>query len=131
VVVAGPEELGAALRELAPTVVFDPLGDGFVAPVVEAIEPRGRIVSFGVSAGPEVTFNLQSLYRKMVTLFGYGGMLLTAEERRRGLETTLRAVRDGELRITVDSVLPLEEVNEAFTRLTDRRVQGKLLLDLT
>jgi D-arabinose 1-dehydrogenase-like Zn-dependent alcohol dehydrogenase len=27
-------------------------------------------------------------------------------------------------------VLALEDVNEAFQRLTDRRVQGKLLLDL-
>jgi D-arabinose 1-dehydrogenase-like Zn-dependent alcohol dehydrogenase len=31
----------------------------------------------------------------------------------------------------VDSVLPLEDVNDAFQRLADRRVQGKLLLDLS
>ncbi len=53
--------------------------------------PRGRIVSLGVSAGAEVTFNLQNLYRKMITLFGYGGMQLSREERRSGLEATLRA----------------------------------------
>lgn len=130
VLVGGPAELSAALPELAPTVVFDPLGGEFLPPVVEAVEPRGRIVSFGVSAGAEVTFNLQTLYRKMLTLFGYGGMQLRREERRPGLEATLRAVRDGQLRITIDSVLPLEEVNSAFDRLADRAVQGKLLLDL-
>jgi NADPH2:quinone reductase len=131
VLVGGPDELPAALAELAPTVAFDPLGGEFFAPVVESVEPRGRIVAFGVSAGAEVTFNLQTLYRQMVTLFGYGGMQLRREERRSGLEATLRAVRDGELRITIDSVLPLEEVNTALRRLTDRGVRGNLLLDLT
>jgi NADPH:quinone reductase len=131
VIVVGPDELGAALAGLAPTVVFDPLGGDFVAPVVEAIEPRGRIVSFGTSARAEVTFNLQMVYRKMLTLFGYGGMQLKRAERRSGLEATLCAVRDGDLRIVVDSVLALEDVNEAFARLVDRRVRGKVLLDLS
>jgi NADPH2:quinone reductase len=131
VLVAGPDELAAALPDLAPTVAFDPLGDGFIAPVVEAVQPRGRIVSLGVSAGAEVTFNLQSLYRKMLTLYGYGGMQLKREERRHGLAATLEAVRDGDLRIVIDSVLPLDQVNEAFARLTDRSVQGNLVLDLT
>ena len=60
--------------DFEPTVAFDPLGDGFVAPLVEAMAPRGRIVSFGVSAGAEVTFNMQLLYRKAVSLLGYGGL---------------------------------------------------------
>jgi NADPH:quinone reductase-like Zn-dependent oxidoreductase len=85
----------------------------------------------GVSAGAEVTFNLQSLYRKMLTLYGYGGMQLKREERRRGLDATLAAVRDGDLHIAIDSVLPLDQVNEAFARLTDRGVQGNLVLDLS
>jgi NADPH2:quinone reductase len=131
VVVTGPEQLAASLGELAPTVAFDPLGGDFIAPVVESIEPRGRIVSLGTTAGAQVTFNLQTLYRNRVTLLGYGGMQLDRAERRSGLEATLRAVRDGDLRVAVDSVLPLAEVNEAFTRLADRRVRGKLLLDLT
>jgi NADPH2:quinone reductase len=131
VLVAGPDELAAALADLAPTVAFDPLGDGFIASVVEAVQPGGRIVSLGVSAGAEVTFNLQSLYRKMLTLYGYGGMQLKREERRRGLDATLAAVRDGDLHIAIDSVLPLDQVNEAFARLTDRGVQGNLVLDLS
>ena len=131
VLVGGPEEIAAPLAEFAPTVVFDPLGDGFVAPVVQAIAPRGRIVSFGVSAGAEVTFNLQLLYRKAVSMLGYGGGQLTRGERRRGLEAALEAVRAGDLAVRIDAVLPLDQVNEAFQRLADRRVQGNLLLDLS
>jgi NADPH:quinone reductase len=131
VLVSGPEELGELISELAPTVVFDPLGGGFLAPVVEATELRGRIISIGTSAGAEVSFNLQSLYRKSLRLLGYGGMQLRREERRPGLEAALRALAAGELRVPVDEVLPLARVNDAFARLVARGVQGKLLLGLS
>jgi NADPH:quinone reductase len=130
VIVAGADTLAEELSGFEPTVVLDPLGDGFLAPVLDALVPRGRIVSYGVSAGAEVTFNLQVLYRKMISLLGYGGMQLTPEERRPGLEAALEALRAGELRVRIDDVLSLEEVNDAFKRLVDRRVQGKLLLAL-
>jgi NADPH:quinone reductase len=131
VLVGGPADIAADIARFEPTVAFDPLGDGFVAPLVAAISPRGRIVSFGVSAGAEVTFNLQLLYRKAVSLLGYGGIILTRDERRPGLQAALEAVRAGELKVREDSVLALDDVNEAFQRLTERRVQGKLLLDLS
>ena len=98
--------------------------------MIDAIAPRGRLVSYGVSAGPDVAFNIQQLYRKMVTLFGYGGMLLNADERRTGLRAALAALAAGELKVRIDEVLALDEVGEAFARLTERRVQGKLLLAL-
>jgi NADPH:quinone reductase len=131
VIVAGADTLAEELSGFAPTVVLDPLGDGFLVPVLDALVPRGRIVSYGVSAGAEVRFNLQVLYRKMISLLGYGGMQLTPEERRPGLEAALEALRAGELRVRIDEVLPLEEVNDAFKRLVDRRVQGNLLLALS
>jgi NADPH2:quinone reductase len=130
VLVGDAGQVAAALADFSPTVAFDPLGDGFVAPLVDAIAPRGRIVSFGTSAGPEVSLNLQVLYRKMATLYGYGGMQLQRDERREGLRAALRALEAGELEVRVDSVLPLDAVNDAFERLRCRGVQGKLLLEL-
>lgn len=123
--------LAQPLAEFEPTVAFDPLGGPFVAPVIAAMAPRGRYVSYGVSAGGDVAFNIQQLYRKMITLLGYGGMQLTREERRPGLEAALGALAAGEFQVSVDTVLPLDGVNEAFARLAERRVQGKLLLDLS
>jgi NADPH2:quinone reductase len=119
-----------ALDELAPTVVFDPLGDGFLRTVIEAAAPGARLVSYGTSAGPEVQFNLQTLYRNGLSLLGYAGMRVGDEERRRGLHDALGALAAGDLRVVIDDVLPLEGVNEAFQRLVDRRVRGKLLLAL-
>ncbi len=131
VLVGGPGEIAAELADYAPTVAFDPLGDGFVAPLVEAMAPGGRIVSFGVSAGAQATLNLQQLYRKGLSLLGYAGLRLTREQRRAGLEEALEEVRSGRLRVRVDDVLELKRVGEAFQRLAERRVQGKLLLDLS
>jgi NADPH2:quinone reductase len=131
VLVGGPEQIAAALAEFRPTVALDSLGNGFLAPLVNAMAPRGRIISFGTTAGAEVTFNQQQLYRNALSLLGYGGMQLTGEERRPGLEAALRAVAAGELKVRIDSVLPLAAVNEAFERLAGRDVEGKLLLDLS
>lgn len=130
VLVGGPQDIAPALADLEPTVAFDVLGDAYTAALVEAMASRGRIVSLGVSAGSEVTFNMRLLYRKMLSLLGYGGTILTREDRRPGLQAALEAVRAGEMSVRIDSVLGLEDVNEAFQRLVDRTVQGKLLLDL-
>jgi NADPH:quinone reductase-like Zn-dependent oxidoreductase len=75
--------------------------------------------------------NLRVLYRKMISLLGYGGTSLGREERRAGLERALEALRAGELQVRIDAVLPLADVNEAFARITRREVAGKLLLDLS
>jgi NADPH2:quinone reductase len=131
VILGGAEQLLEQLGDFEPTVVLDPLGDGFVAPVIEALAVGGRLVVYGTSAGPEVRFNLQKLYRKAISLLGYGGMQLGRDERRAGLQAALSALRDGELKVRIDEVLPLERVNEAFERLVRREAQGKLLLALS
>jgi NADPH2:quinone reductase len=130
VLVGGPEELEAPLREFEPTAVLDPLGGPFVRGAIEALATRGRLVSYGTSADAEVSFNLQTLYRKMATLYGYGGLQLDTDERREGLRQALAALADGAMRVPIDDVLPLAEVNEAFARLERREVRGKLLLAL-
>lgn len=131
VLVGGAAQIAGELAQFQPTVAFDVLGGDYMATLVDAAAPRGRIVSLGVSAGADVTFNMRVLYRKMLSLLGYGGTILTREERRPGLQAALEAVRSGELKVRVDSVLALSDVNEAFERLVGRSVQGKLLLDLS
>ncbi|MDQ6745051.1 MAG: zinc-binding dehydrogenase [Actinomycetota bacterium] len=130
ILVGEAQDLREPLAELQPTAVFDPLGGDFVAVAVEALAPRGRLVSFGTSAGPQVSFNMQTLYRNMLTVLGYGGMHLDAREHRAGLQAALGALAAGELRVSIDEVLPLAAVGEALGRLERRQAQGKLLLEL-
>ena len=130
VIVSGPDQLNEQLSDFEPTVVLDALGHGFVERAVEALAVRGRLVVYGTSAGPEVTFNLRQLYRKRISLLGYGGTALTREERREGTQRALDALARRELKLPIDDRLALEQVNEAFERLAARTVRGKLLLDL-
>jgi NADPH2:quinone reductase len=131
VLVTDADGLVAAARDLRPTVIVDPLGGAFTGAALEAVAPRGRVVVYGTSAGAEVSFNLQQVYRNSKSLLSYGGLGLTAEERRAGLERTLRIVADGRMTIRIDRVLPLEQVGEAFDLITDRGLSGKVLLDCT
>ena len=131
VVTAGAGELAAAVEPLAPTVVFDALGDGFSGAAIEALAPFGRLVSFGVSAGPMAEVNMQRLYRKALTVYGYGGLIEPIERMAAGKAAALAALADGQLKVAVADVLPLGQVNDAFTALVDRAVSGKIVLDLT
>ena len=68
----------------------------------------------------------------MLTLLGYGGMQLGREERRTGLEAALRALaRRRDPGADRRGPRARDVVNEAFARLHERGVQGKLLLDLS
>jgi NADPH2:quinone reductase len=130
VVTVGAGELAGAVGSLAPTVVFDALGGGFSGAAVEALAPFGRLVSFGVSAGPMTELNMQSLYRKGLTVYGYGGLIEPEERMAAGKAAALGALAEGRLRVVVAERLALDRVNEAFTALIDRSVSGKIVLDL-
>ncbi len=129
-VVADAGTLAGSVAELRPTVVFDGLGDGFTGAAIEAIEPNGRLVLYGASADPEGRVPLLMVYRKNLTILGYGGLIQPEETIQRSVEGALTAVREGRMSVEIDSVLPLEEVNEALRRIEQRAVSGKLLLAL-
>ena len=130
VVTATATELAAAVEPLAPTVVFDALGDGFTGAAIEALRPFGRLVSFGASAGPMAEVNMQSVYRKGLTVYGYGGLAEPEDRAAAGKAAALGALADGRLRVVVAEVLPLGRVNDALAALVDRSVTGKIVLDL-
>jgi NADPH2:quinone reductase len=118
------------LAELRPTVVFDPLGGPYFGAAIEAMAPRGRLVLFGTSADATGQVPLQGLYRKSLRVIGYGGLMETDEAIAAGIRATLTAVAEGRLEVCIDSAIPLDQANDAFGRLVDRSVRGKLVLDL-
>ncbi|HVW34640.1 MAG TPA: zinc-binding dehydrogenase, partial [Acidimicrobiia bacterium] len=130
VVTADAGGLADAVAPLNPTVVFDALGGGFSAAAIEALAPQGRLSSFGVSSGPMAEINMQSLYRKGLTVYGYGGLIEPEDRLQAGKAGALKALAAGALRVQVADVLPLHRVNDAFAALVDRAVSGKIVLDL-
>jgi NADPH:quinone reductase len=128
VIVAGADGLTEAAASLRPTVVLDPLGDGFTGAAIEALEPHGRLVLYGTSAGPEGVVPLRTLYRKGITLRTHAGLLERDQVRAAGLRTALSALAGGQLTVPIDTIIPLAQVNDAFDRIRGRSLEGKLVL---
>lgn len=130
VVVGDASAVVDAARELKPTVVIDPLGDGYFGAGIELLEPRGRLVIFGTSADATGQVPLQQLYRKGITVYGYAGLMESDEAMAGHIRDALAALGDGRLEVVVDRVLPLDDVEAAFQLIQNRQVSGKVLLDL-
>lgn len=129
-VVTDAAGLAAAVRDIRPTVVLDPLGGAFTSAVLTVIAPRGRLVLFGASAGGEATLDLLQLYRNQTQLLTYTGVQATGDERRAGIRAALGAAAEGRLRVGIGREFPLESVNEAFAAISNHSVAGKVLLRL-
>lgn len=127
---ASPDELLQEADEIVPTVVFDALGGGYTVAAVELLTEHGRLVSYGASAGAESTLPIRTVYRKNLTIAGYGGMGESPDRLRGGTELALRALADGSMTIPVHEVRPLHEVGTALATLKSRGGAGKILLDL-
>jgi NADPH2:quinone reductase len=130
VIVADDAGLADAARDLQPTVVFDGLGGGFTGAAVDALQPHGRLVIFGASAGPDGQVPLQALYSKGLSMLGYAGLLESDEAMGTAIRQALQALAAGQLTVPVDGAVPLDQVNEAFDRIRQREVRGKIVLDL-
>jgi NADPH:quinone reductase len=130
VVAAGADELASQLAELQPTVVFDPLGDGFTGAAIASMARGGRLVIFGTTAGPTGTVPLEALYRSALRIQGYGGLGEPADVISASLASALRALADGRLDVSIGKELPLSQVNEGLELLGAHKFRGKLVLDL-
>ena len=130
VVVGDATEVGRQAAELRPTVVFDPLGDGFTGAAMEVLEPFGRLVLFGTSAGEKGEVHLQQLYRKGISVLGYAGLIEPPERLQAAMRGALADLAAGRLRVPVDDAASLEDINDALRRLEQRLHRGKLVVRL-
>ena len=91
VVVADADTLVASTVELAPTLVLDGLGGAFTRAAIEAMQPGGRLVLYGVSAGDDIALSGRGLYRKGISMLGYTGLVLAADQQAATFADLLRS----------------------------------------
>jgi len=103
-------------------VVIDNLAGDVLAKSIEATKPMGVIVAFGFSAGPEVKFDIRSLFFAQKTL--RGSMSYDIEDFNWGLEQ----VRLGHIKPLLDHTLPLSKAAEAHRLISNNKVEGNLVL---
>jgi NADPH2:quinone reductase len=113
-------------------VVYDSVGKDTFVESLDALAPRGMLVLFGQSSGPVPPVDLQvlsrkgSLYATRPTLRHY---TLTRAELLSRAGEVMALVKSGELRLTIDRVLPLDRAADAHRALEARATSGKVLLD--
>jgi NADPH:quinone reductase len=112
-------------------VVYDSVGQATFEKSLDALAPRGMLVSFGQSSGPVPPFDAQilsrkgSLYLTRPTLFTY---VATREELLQRAGEVLGWVAGGSLRLRIDRELPLADAAAAHRALEGRQTSGKVLL---
>ena len=107
---------------LGADVVIDNLAGDVLAKSIEATKPMGVIVAFGFAAGPEVKFDIRSLFFAQKTI--RGAMASDAEDLQLGLEF----VRKGEVKPMLDRILPLSQSAEAHRLIATNQVAGNIAL---
>ena len=129
VVVGDHDGLAAKMSELSPTVILDALGGEYSPAAINALVAGGRLVVYGTSAGEMVELNMRTLYRKGLTVSGYTGLLEPPAQAAKVMNSLLKMIEDGSIRIAIEQV-GLGEAADAHRRILERQVVGKLVIDI-
>jgi len=103
-------------------VVIDNLSGDVLAKSIEATKPMGVIVAFGFAAGPEVKFDIRSLFFAQKKLVG--SMASDIEDFNWGLQQ----VRAGRIKPTLDKTFPLSKAAEVHRLISSGKVTGRHVL---
>ena len=113
-------------------VVLDLVGGSYVAPTLEAMRPKGRIIFIGTPAGAEVGVSLRIVMGKRLTL---RGTMLRSRPLAEKIAVAASFAHDvvpllarGTLRPIVDKVFSLARVREAHQYLESNESFGKVVL---
>jgi NADPH:quinone reductase-like Zn-dependent oxidoreductase len=123
----GPEKpLDRALWEWSGKrgvdLVFDSVGRETVPRSVKALARGGRVVVIGATSGPVAEVDLRTLFWRQGSI--RGSTMANAGE----FEEVLGELRAGRLRPVIDSEFDFERGPEAFARLDDPELFGKVVL---
>jgi len=108
--------------DLGADVVIDNLAGDVLAKSIEAAKPQGVIVAFGFAAGPEVKFDIRSLFFAQKEL--RGTMASDIEDLKWGLEQ----VKQGKIKPLLDRTFPLSQASEAHKYIASNQVKGNIVL---
>jgi NADPH2:quinone reductase len=112
-------------------VVYDGVGKTTFDKDLEVLRPRGYLVLFGASSGPVPPFDLAKLAQKgslFVTRPTIVHYIAAHEELQRRATDVLTMIATGKIKLRIEHIYPLKEVQRAHRDLEARKTTGKLLL---
>ncbi|MBX3190514.1 MAG: quinone oxidoreductase [Labilithrix sp.] len=134
IVMYGSEDVAKRVREVAGggvPVVYDSVGRDTFAASLDALAPRGLLVTYGQSSGPIPPFDLRLLAQKG-SLFVTRPTLFDYVRARAELDAAARELFDviasGAVKIRIGQTYPLREAARAHADLGARKTSGSSLL---
>jgi NADPH:quinone reductase len=112
-------------------VVYDSVGKTTFEKGLNLLRPRGIMVLFGGSSGAVAPMDPLMLTAKgslFLTRPSLGHYIATTQELRARAAAVFGMIRDGKLKLRIEHVYPLAEVQLAHRELEGRMTTGKLLL---
>lgn len=120
-----PKQVREITEGYGVDLLIEHVGQAVFEPCVRLLAKGGRLITCGATTGAEVQFDLRYLFSRELEIHGaYVGR--SAE-----LSRVLQLVEAGRLKPVIDSVLPLEEAQEAHQKLEARQAFGKIVLRMT
>jgi len=103
-------------------VAIDSVGTATFKGSLRSLRNGGRLVTCGGTTGPLVEADVRLLFWKQLSILG-STMGIPQD-----LQDALAMVRSGQLKVVVDTVLPLDRIREAHERLEKAGQFGKVVL---
>jgi NADPH2:quinone reductase len=125
------ETLKALTDGRGPDVVYDPVGDKFAEPAFRSIAWRGRylVVGFAGGAIPALPWNLALLKGASIVGVFWGDFVRREPSASAAaLGQLAQWYAQGQVRPVLDATLPMARIREAYARMADRQVMGKVVL---
>ncbi|QUJ78276.1 NADPH:quinone oxidoreductase family protein [Sulfitobacter albidus] len=133
---AAQKAFSAQIKELAGgegvDVVYDAVGGAYAEPAVRALAWKGRYLVVGFPAGiPSIPLNLTLLKGcQIVGVFWGAHTLREPDMHAENMADLFRMYADGQIKPRISARFPLEEAAEALKLMEDRKVLGKVVLDV-
>ncbi len=125
------DALKALTKGRGVDVVFDPVGGAYAEPAFRSIAWRGRYLVIGFADGriPALPWNLPLLKgASLVGVFWGDFVRREPEANARMLGTLASQYAHDRIKPVIDQVLPLSRLAEAYARLENRQILGKMVM---
>ena len=113
-------------------VVYDAVGGAYAEPAVRALAWKGRFLVVGFPAGiPKIPLNLTLLKGcQIVGVFWGAHTLREPAMHVENMADLFRMYKDGQIKPRISARFPLEKAADALNLMMDRKVLGKVVLDV-
>jgi NADPH2:quinone reductase len=112
-------------------VVYDSVGKTTFEKGLNVLRPRGMMALYGGSSGAVPPFDPIVLTQKgslFLTRPSLGSYVITVQELQQRAAAVFGMIREGKLKLRIEHVYPLAQVQQAHRDLEGRKTTGKLLL---